>query len=327
MQFQKLKLPPPPGLVASLAAGFDAVANHVSLILLPLLLDVVLWLGPHLRIKTLMQPVIEGMTRSQVPLPVSVTDLGSVQQIWEATLTRFNLIGLLRTFPLGVPSLLSANMPVTTPFGAPTTWELSSFSGLLGSWLILILLGWSLGSIYFFLISNVTLVPEQKLTLNRSILQGILLSFTWLGLGIVAGIPLLLLFSILLLFNATLVQVGIFIFMLLAIWIIMPVFFSPHGIFTYQQNAFASILQGLRMTRFTLPNSGLFMLAALLISEGFGYLWSIAPSDSWLTLVGIAGHAFISTGLLAASFIYYRNINTWLQMVVEQINKKPNPAP
>jgi hypothetical protein len=327
MQFQKIKLPPPPGLVASLAAGFDAVANHVGIIIMPFLLDLLLWLGPHLSMKALVQPVVDGLAKSQVPLPASMPDAASMQQMWEGILTRFNLIGLLRTFPLGVPSLLSASMPTTTPLGVPTTWELSSFSSLFGSWFLLLLFGWLLGSIYFYLISNVTIAPDPKPALNRSIPQGILLSFTWLGLSLVAGIPILLLFSVLLLLSSTLVQVGIFIFMLLAIWIILPVFFSPHGIYAYRQNAFASILQGLRMTRFTLPNSGLFMLSSLLISEGFGYLWSIAPSNSWLTLVGIAGHAFISTGLLAASFIYYKNINTWLQTVVEQINAKQTPAP
>jgi hypothetical protein len=124
MQFQKIKLPPPPGLVASLAAGFDAVANHVAIILLPFLLDLLLWLGPHLSMKALMQPVVDGLAKSQVPLPASLPDVSSMQQMWEGILTRFNLIGLLRTFPLGVPSLLSGSMPTTTPLGAPTTWEL-----------------------------------------------------------------------------------------------------------------------------------------------------------------------------------------------------------
>lgn len=327
MQFQKIKLPPPPGLVASLAAGFDAVANHITLILLPFMLDLLLWLGPHLRIKALLLPIMDGMAKSQLPMPASIPDVTSMQQMWDAILTRFNLIALLRTFPLGVPSLLSASMPTTTPLGTPATWELSSFSGLLGTWFVLILIGWLLGSLYFFLVSNVTLLPDPKPALKRTIPQGILLSFTWFGLAFLAGIPILLLFSVLLLFSSTLVQIGIFMFMLFAIWIILPVFFSPHGIFAYRQNAFASILQGLRMTRYTLPNSGLFLLSIFLISEGFGYLWTIAPGDSWLTLVGIAGHAFISTGLLAASFIYYKNINTWLQSVVEQINAKQTPAP
>jgi hypothetical protein len=42
-----------------------------------------------------------------------------------------------------------------------------------------------------------------------------------------------------------------------------------------------------------------------------------------MTLVGIGGHAFITTALLSASFIYYRDMNVWLQTVFERLQKKP----
>jgi hypothetical protein len=53
-------------------------------------------------------------------------------------------------------------------------------------------------------------------------------------------------------------------------------------------------------------------------------LWRVPPSNTWMKLVGIFGHAFISTMLLSASFAYYRNINAWLQVVLEQIQQKQN---
>jgi hypothetical protein len=39
-------------------------------------------------------------------------------------------------------------------------------------------------------------------------------------------------------------------------------------------------------------------------------------------LVGITGHAFISTALLAASFIYYRDINDWLKVVLDMLKER-----
>jgi hypothetical protein len=38
-----------------------------------------------------------------------------------------------------------------------------------------------------------------------------------------------------------------------------------------------------------------------------------------MTLVGILGHAFVTTSLLAASFIYYRDMQVWLQTVFEKL--------
>jgi hypothetical protein len=70
----------------------------------------------------------------------------------------------------------------------------------------------------------------------------------------------------------------------------------------------APILSSLQMTRFSLPNSSLFVLTVLFISIGLNYLWRIPEPDSWMLLVGIFGHAFITTALLAASFIYYRDM-------------------
>jgi hypothetical protein len=41
-----------------------------------------------------------------------------------------------------------------------------------------------------------------------------------------------------------------------------------------------------------------------------------------MKLVGIGGHAFITAALLAASFVYYRDMNVWLQTVFERLQQK-----
>jgi hypothetical protein len=46
-------------------------------------------------------------------------------------------------------------------------------------------------------------------------------------------------------------------------------------------------------------------------------LWLIPPATSWMTVVGICGHAFVSTSLLAASFIYYHDLNTWIESALQ----------
>jgi hypothetical protein len=101
-------------------------------------------------------------------------------------------------------------------------------------------------------------------------------------------------------------------------WLLVPLFFSPHGIFVKKQNALVSIVNGLRMARFTLPTSSMFVLSAFLLGIGLNFLWSVPPEDSWMMLVGIFGHAFVTTALLAASFIYYRDMNAWLEVALDR---------
>ena len=77
------------------------------------------------------------------------------------------------------------------------------------------------------------------------------------------------------------------------------------------------------MARYTMPTSSLFVLIVILLAFGMNFLWNIPSSDELvLTLVGLAGHAFVTTSLLAASFIYYRDMQSWLETVFEKLKTK-----
>jgi hypothetical protein len=70
----------------------------------------------------------------------------------------------------------------------------------------------------------------------------------------------------------------------------------------------------------------LFLLVFVIINTGMNFLWNTPADNSWWMLVGIAGHAFVSSALLAASFIYYRDINAWLTAVLEVLQKRTASA-
>ena len=103
------------------------------------------------------------------------------------------------------------------------------------------------------------------------------------------------------------------------LWLAFPLLFSTHGIFVNHNNALASVQRSMMLTRMTLPTTSLFILAILVISEGLDLLWRIPPETSWLTLLGISGHAFISSALLAASVVYYRDADHWTQETIRKI--------
>jgi hypothetical protein len=325
METEKGKLPPPPGLIYSLVRGFDSVANHIMVILPPVLLDLFLWLGPHLRLKGFLQPIIEQLPSIAKAFPSGVPDVSAVQEIWLSFINHFNLFIILRTFPIGITSLLSLETPGISPLGTAPNVDAGSLLGIAGWALILIILGWSVGAVYYYWISGVTLQPEAR-SLWKTIKQTSFLSVIWLGLLFLFGLPVLLLISVITFFSPVLGQIMFFAGALLLVWLVMPVFFSAHGIFTLQLDAFRSILGSLRMVRFTLPNTGLFLLVFVLINTGLNFLWNTPELNSWWMLVGIAGHAFVSTALLAASFIYYRDINAWLTAVLEQLQQRTTSA-
>src|SRR5512143_532721 len=103
-------LPPPPGIMGALRTGFDTIAGNVSVILMPLALDLLLWLGPRLSPARLLNTVFEGNLK--VLTQTYGLKLDTLQSNWEASaplLQSFNLLGFLRTFPVGISSLMSGN--------------------------------------------------------------------------------------------------------------------------------------------------------------------------------------------------------------------------
>lgn len=325
------EFPPPPGIINSLRAGFEAVSGHVILILLPAVLDILLWLGPHLRIDGLLTPVLSlAFSQTQITLTSAndVDRIAQLQSMFSEVMERFNLLSLLgrlQTSPIGISSLLAQTMPVRTPLGSQQVVQVSSGLGLITWVFLLIVTGWILGGLYFRWVSETALGITQGgtgISFLRAISQTLLLSALWMvGLSMIL-VPVLMMLTVLTMINAALAAGAVFILLVMSFWLIVPLFFTPHGIFVSRQNAFSSVFSSLRMARFTLPTSGLFVLCVFVLTTGLNYLWSIPPEDSWMTLVGIAGHAFITTALLAASFVYYRDMNVWLQTVLERLQKK-----
>ena len=331
MNVQKLEtMPPPPGVFNSLKAGFDIVSNRIILILLPLGLDLFLWLGPRLSGGNLYSVLFSNWIDFNRTAGFPVQNLPDLTERVEF-LGLVNLLGWLRTFPVGIPSLLSGilpeSLPLQTPFGAQYVIQVSSIFQMFGWMVLLTVTGWIGGGLYFWLVSNVALAGQGTISLLRAITQTSILSLVWwIGLMIVL-FPVLIVVSLLALINPLLANGAAFIVVMLSFWLIVPLFFTPHGIFIRQQNAFRSIFSSLNMSRFTLPTSSLFVFAVIILSTGLNYLWSVPSNDSWMMLVGIAGHAFITTVLLAASFIYYRDMTDWLKNVYErlqQLSKRPS---
>jgi len=323
-------LPPPPGVITSLQAGFNVVSGRVMLILLPLVLDVFLWLAPRVSMGNLAGTVFKNWLDlvSQAGLPPQDVALytSSIPDLVDG-FTKINILSRIWTFPIGVPILmlnLPDSLPLNTPLGIQTVFQLPSFLALFAVMGGLIISGWISGGLYFRLVANASLGETgSEISLIRAWAQTALLSAIWF-LGYMILIPPVSLVVIVLgAFNPVIAQIAVFVLLLFAFWLVVPLFFTPHGIFTRRQNALSSIINSLRMSRFTLPTSGIFVMSTILLYVGLNYLWNVPNNDSWLMLIGIAGHAFISTMLLSASFVYYRDMNNWLQAVQERLQQLP----
>lgn len=317
-----------PKLISSLTEGFNIVANRIYLILFPLLLDTFLWLGPHLRIKSLLEPQILGLL-SEIPElnnPDIVEMAKWSKELWGILLNHFNLISLVRVFPIGIPSLMAGISPIETPFGTPSLYEINSFFQVVLIWGLFSAIGIVLGSLYFDAISRATDEKTAAFSFPEAVestLQILIFTLLCFLFILLFSIPTILLITVLSLISSALGQIALLLIFILIVWFVMPMIFSPHGVFVDHQTIYSSISTSIRLVRNYLPGTGMFILTALLLYQGLNLLWETAPDSSWMSLVGIFGHAFISTGLIASSFVYYRKGIAWMESKQHQAAVQP----
>lgn len=305
----------------ALMAGFDAISNHIGLILFSVVLDLVLWLGPRWHVNELFRNFFE----QTAAMPEMQGQAQMFAQL-NTMLQGFNLLSLLRTFPVGVPSLLAGQLAVVSPLGESPVWKITSVSSAFGLWLLVVVIGIVAGTLYFSGVARAAL--SDQVTWRQvfsqwpwECLQVLLLAIIWVAIIVTIFVPLSCFMSVFLLSGLGLGQASLFFFLIAAVvvvWLLVPLVFAPHGIFVHRYATWASIRESIRLTRWTLPSTTFLLLVLVILSEGLDVLWNIPTGSSWMAIIGIVGHAFVVTSLLASTFIYYRDADSWVREMFKQ---------
>ncbi|MBN2146359.1 MAG: hypothetical protein JW726_03180 [Anaerolineales bacterium] len=317
--------PAPPNVLSALRGGFDAAANHASLLLIPMAIDLLIWLGPHLRLQELMMEMLDGLASTAGMSTTEVLGLPAEStQVISDVLGRLNLMMTLRSYPIGIPSLMAGRLPLEIPGGEPLVWAVPSLSVVMGIWGLLTVIGLAVGILYYQLVAQAALAGKVQFReafaqWPRSALQIFLLTIL-LGLVLfMMGVPFSCAFSLLPLGGA---QLGLMLYAGLAVWILFPLVFTPHGVFAMHYNLLMAFRKSERLVRLTFPATVMMLVVILVTSQVLDLLWRVPAENSWLNLVSVAGHAFVATGLLAATFIYYRDADRWVEDVIRKMKVK-----
>lgn len=293
-----------PGLIATLSAGFELTTHHLWLIILPLILDLFYWLGPRLSV----QGLVEESARVLETEP-AFGDM--VTQIVNLA-SQINLFTSLSIPLIGIPALMSGAIPTQTPL-SPPLMEVESVTVWLLLFLGLSLIGLLLTATYLGLISYTLVDEESELQFRpgpffrhlivstfRLFLFGIVFIFALF----IVWLPLLPLAVVLgLVADSLFIAVILFGFVIVAITLILAV---PAIVFRGRPVLLA-VRDSIQLVyKNTMPTVNMLLLIVL-ISTGTNLLWRLADDGSWLTLVSIAGHAFVNTALVTALFIFYRD--------------------
>ncbi len=319
-----LKTPAPPqGIIAALATGFEMVNARLELILLPLALDLFLWLGPHVSVQHLVPPIAQTLQAMVAPAgadPTTRANLDILLTALQGYGAQFNLFSFLSTAPLGLPSLVAGRQPMAIPSGLPVIWYVDSLPQYLLLVGVMVLAGLFLAALYFGGIAQQVRDRRVRwLTLLRQV-WGDWARLTALGalaliVVVVIGLPILLVTGLISLFSPVIGAVIWVIGLSVLLWVLFYGGFALHGMLLHRRSLFSALWDSARLVQINLPPAaGLFMLIVL-INIGLALVWNVPADDSWLLLLGVAGHALISTALVTATFVFYQDrLRWWVEM-------------
>jgi hypothetical protein len=323
-------------IINSLASGFEAITKRIWLISIPVLLDLYLWMGPRLSIYSLVKKTLSPVALSPNASPEELLVLAETKVLLEQASQSFNAFSLLIIRRLSMPSLLSPNpwletlgivlnISSLTTFQAPEAsflsqplpvMEVRSEPLLLGLYVLLSLVGMLIGCSYLGFIaqevrdSQVNLVHTlQRVWIWWARVALVALLF-FMGL-LMLGLPLLAIVALLSMLGKNLAGLmGNFIiisFLWGGVWLYVYLFFFTNALILNDAGILRAIWNSFNVVRRNFWSAVGLMLVVGLIGAGFSIIWRVLSTNSWRTLLAIVGNAYIGSGLVAASFTFYRD--------------------
>ncbi len=303
------------GVIDALAAGFEAVLRRPWLLLIPLALDLFLWMGPRLHAEALYQqfdPTLRDMSQqvTSADMRLALQDLG---QLLREFFAQYNLFSALSVSLIGVPVINAGIRPDLGIFGgAPWVWQLSSLDGYFLFIILASVVGLLFSAAFWTILGSfVRGQPfrarqwmEESLNAWK---QFLLLGLTFVALVLLSILPVSMIMLTISMISVALASLVPMLAMVVFAWLVLVGIFIPHGVVIYH----VSLSQALRISAMVVrlnfaPTLGLLAII-IAVSIGTGLIWDGLPFDSMLRLVAMLGNAIIGTGLLIASLMYYQN--------------------
>mgnify|MGYP001108264928 CR=1 FL=1 len=327
------------GAIACVTTGFEVAARHLELILLPLLLDLFLWLGPRLSVSPLLMAIKDLMSQlmtADVVVPETTENYVQMMRLLEELSRGFNLFSFLNPGPLlGIPVLTPSRMSVLTPMGEQSVVEVPSFFVVMAVVAVLAIVGLGLNALYLRVLGRSVIAETEAAIPGPRTIWAVWRQFVQFGLLLYVAF---FIFSMAISLFATIV--GLFSFFVaglimaamlsVALFVAIHLLFTVPGMVQLRRGLFRAMKESLLLTRVDFINVVFLLGLILVISRGLNVVWMLPAPDSWTTFVGLGGHAFVSTALTAGLFIFYqerlRYLEAMKQVFAAQAKETPVPS-
>jgi hypothetical protein len=313
----------PQSVIQVLASGFELIIQNPWVIVFPIALDLLIWLGPQISIKPLFDRFLALMSSSAV-LPPNVSpetmqNFELVKEALQAAGDSFNLVGVIAT---GIPSLFWIEPPASAG-NRIIVLDVADGLTLFAVLVLLALVGIWLTAVYFELLGRAVHHDVQPNTFVPRTLKGFAnLLVLVLGLGvamIVILFPISLGATVLSLFSQELSSLLVWLVSFFFLWAMLYLAFALPAIFVSGANALQAIVHSVSLFRFDFWSSMGLVILAYLIRWGFAFVWQMFWDTPAGILFDVIANAFLGGGLTAAILVFYADRIKWLSQIHERM--------
>ena len=322
-----------PGIIDTLSEGFAQIHRVIWVVLLPIALNAALSLLPQVSVKPLVDQWLRLYERaleiaggaSSAPGLAAPIDADMLDAVAEVA-SDFNVLSLAGTssFYMGANPFLPWNvakgwLPIVVPRFGQTSGGVAEINGVLTTLSVLIclpVLGLFVGTLYLSVIG--AQVRDGELVAKRILWMAVrswggILGFVGLFLGaiIALSIPLSLLVGVLSMVApgvAMLLYAGVvFGGLVVEFWMLMYLFFLVDAVVIGGYGPLRAAKSSLLVVRQGFWSALGLIGLTMFISLGLQVIWDSLGQHAWGLPLVIVGDAYVASGLVAASMVFYRS--------------------
>lgn len=304
------------GIIDSLSAGYRFLGRHIELLIIPIVLDLFLWLGPQLNVAPLFVQAADlyrTATTVQGAPPELTQMTGQFADLLAVAGTNSNLFdSLVSQSLMHVPSL----MIFLGPQPGGLVYAVSNPFAAVGLYLGLSIIGILIGVIYLNQLAHRLPLGSGPKALSlggrvRTIFRqwGLILLFL-LVLGVIlllGAIPTFFAAGLLSLLYLPLGSIAALLFGGAVLIILFYLYFVTAALVLDDLPLPAAVAQSFRLVRDNFWATLGFLVLTGVIAAGFALLFrQFSTMAAWALLPAILANAFIGTGLTMALLVFYR---------------------
>ncbi len=304
----------PLGVIDAIGHGFSLINHHPWLLIIPLLVDLVLWQAPRLSVAGIVNRQLDFLfNQPDLPSTIPPESLAMVDSL-RSMGAQFNLLSLLAGPITHLPSYL-ARTDVAAAGAAAQLVTLGTVHQVLLAVAIIIPVGLLLGSVWLALTARALENEPRRWSdlLRRT-------GWIWLNIGLyvlglvaavlaISGLLGLFIFALVALGGSAGLTIASFAWLLTLaaiVWASIGLTFVVSAIVLDRVNVARATWRSFNVVGRNLPATLGLLILSLILSEGFIRIWLRLSTNAWGVPIGVLGNAYIGAGLMAATLFFYR---------------------